>query len=188
MTEESVLSRVWALLIGYAFVFIMFIGKNTGVFTSIIRHEADPFLMMLFYLVGIFTIGFILLVWHTEERPKLNRMIGLFLSLFFGAFALMPVYEDHGQDILRKSPIAKIFVILSMVISIGLVIYGFGFGSFKVFSDSWLKDGFLHIMTVNFLILYVFSIVIAKNYTQKWQVTFVPILGFYYFIYREFNR
>jgi hypothetical protein len=188
MADESVLSRVWALLLGYALVFIMFIGSNTGVFTDLIMHRADPFLMALFYLVFIFSIAFIVLIWHTEEKPSLKRQLGLIGSLFFGAFAIMPVYEDHGQDVLRKSPYMRITVIALGIISLGLILFGFIFGDIALFLELWIEDGFLHIMTVDFITLYIFSIWIAKNYSKYWQVAFIPVVGFYIFLYIEFNQ
>lgn len=188
MADESVLSRVWALLLGYALVFIMFIGSNTGVFTDLILHRADPFLMMLFYLVFVFSISFLVLIWHTEENPPLKRKLGMGASLFFGAFALMPVFEDHGQDIVRKSPFMRLFVIANIVISTLLILWGFIFGSLGLYLDLFFEDGFLHIMSVDFLTLYIFSIWIAKNYSKYWYVAFIPVIGFYIFLYIEFNQ
>ncbi|MFP4286836.1 MAG: hypothetical protein ACLFRI_03980 [Candidatus Izemoplasmataceae bacterium] len=188
MADESVLSRVWALLLGYALVFIMFIGSNTGVFTDLLTHRADPFLMMLFYLVFIFTISFIILIWHTEENPNLKRKLGLGASLFFGAFALMPVFEEHGQDIVRKSPLMRAVIIINVIAATGLIIWGLFFGSFSHFLELWLEDSFLHIMTVDFITLYIFSIWVAKNYSKYWTVAFIPVIGFYLFLYIEFNQ
>ncbi len=158
------LKLTYALFLGYTVVHLVFFFRNDGALFETMKLESDLLVLSIFTLMGMIPLGyFIHLRSMYEIDVKGYILIGL--SFLFGAFALIPYYfYEHKPK--TNAKIDSRFLLLWIVISLFILTFGLFFGSIKTYSELFVKDSFIHIMTLDFcfLVLFTFSRLLKKIY------------------------
>ena len=82
----------YLILIGLSLYFGLTHGLNSPLFTEILKGTADPFGLMMFFLMGLYPFSFLVSNFILEREMTKSDWVLTFLSFGFGAFALFPSY------------------------------------------------------------------------------------------------
>jgi hypothetical protein len=170
---------LWLVLAAYTAIYLTTSQREMVYLEILFRFEADPLINMVFNLLGLFPL--ILFMYAlTYERPLHKKLyVGHFLGFATGAFGLLPAYfESHERVYLKPARWVKAVTLFSFVSTLILMIYGFALGSFSSYISAFQSDALIHIMTIDLLILYLFSIYLSyRSKHQLWYLVFIPIIG-----------
>ena len=189
--RKSIFFISWIAFIAYAVYFAP--NGNQGYLHQLMTmDDPDPFLLMVFSFLGIYPLVFsALLLGEDDSRlPLWPFVLGMFM---FGAFALMPYFflskgthkgKGRAPRWLLKGLYSRIFYMLLITGTVALFLYGMTQGNFKLYLEAFQISQFVHVMTIDFVVLTILSIYVmywkeCRNgrSNQKHWLGIVPILG-----------
>lgn len=174
----------WILFVLYTLYYVLMNEPNTTIFVDLLSFNANPFIFVVFNMLGIIPFLMILYVIVFEVKVNKFQKIGLGLSFMAGAFALYPTALFMGEPRKKKHRNwTKSASIITGVFILFLSLYGLLFGSLKNYAESFRNDAFVHIMTIDFFFLYIHSVMVAKKCSKKWYFALIPFIGFSYILY-----
>jgi hypothetical protein len=179
------LKLAWSVLLVYSVFHLLFSYQNAGVFENIIRMEGNLLILAVFNLMGLFPLAFLLYFLKYEKLPfSKNRIAGLILSFMTGAFALYPVCfnlssEKHRKNNKKLNTLLYYSTIIFGFSSLILLIMGIFFGNFNHYIEMFSNDSLIHIMTLDFILLYALSIYVLKVKHFNVYYAMIPVFGFY---------
>jgi hypothetical protein len=185
---------IWLLFMGYAFLFAppdspttlpLIINLSTGQWTGI-----NPLIIALFNLMGIWPLVYAAVMLFDGSTQKFKPGFFNAASFGVGAFAILPylALRQPSKTVAAK-PLLRILDArwLGIAIAIGatlLLIYGWTQGNWPDFGHSWQTQRFIHVMSLDFVMLSVLFPVVAKDDLSRrggqpwlWWITFVPLVG-----------
>ncbi|MYL49313.1 hypothetical protein GLV98_07440 [Halobacillus litoralis] len=189
--RQSIFFISWMAFILYA-VFLAPDGNQGYLHQLLTMDDPDPYLLMVFSFLGIYPLVFsALLLGEDDSRlPLWPFVLGMF---FLGAFALMPYFFLSKGEESRKPRVpvfilnrlhSRVFHLLLFMGTITLLIYGMTQGDFEFYVEAFLESQFVHIMSIDFVILTFLSTFVVYwkesrrgRYNQKHWLGMVPILG-----------
>lgn len=168
---------LWLSLVIYTLFYVLIIQSQSTILIDIINGVADPFAFNFFNLMGLVPLYFLVDYIFFQSHSKLG-ILPYLLGFVGGAFSILLGYK--GSQITKRS--MKKWVQLLMMILIlftGLTfLQGFIQGQPSLFFNQFFQDSLVGIMTVDFLVLYGWSIYRSKQLFPQWYVAFIPIIGF----------
>jgi hypothetical protein len=171
-------------LIAYALIHLI-TDFQTGTFLNdVFSNSADPTLLMVFNLLGLFPLAFIL---FGLKYLAMNRKQWVLLSLGFmlGGFILTIPFID-GK--LTSKPLSKrthVIALIGLILSVMTIGYGVILGQFSNYYEAFLTDSFVHIMTFDFIFLYGLSIYLSYKTFKKPYLSLLPVIGLYYLLFQD---
>lgn len=186
---------LWIALISYSFLLAPADGTNTlqliinlltGQFANI-----NPLVVSLFYLMGIWPCIFAAVMLF-EDSPKVKPDLFCAASFAVGSFALLPYLALRQPEPLSLPPSPPLRKLLdsrglAIILSIGtviLLIYGLTKGDWGAFGQQWRSERFLHVMGIDFVMLWPLFGVFAKDDAKRRDapanligVCGIPLLG-----------
>jgi hypothetical protein len=174
----TLLSRVmWLLLVIYTLFYVVFFGFQSALIPQLFNGQADIFSSSFFNLMGVVPIVF--LMYATLNQRK-NRWSWLpYAGGFFGG-AYSVLLGRLSWIAIRKPlhMIQKIILLISIFACMWLYGYAWFFGNPITYFSLFFSDALVGIMTVDFLILWIWSILLAKHHYRQWFWAFIPMIGF----------
>jgi hypothetical protein len=187
---------VWALFSGYAFFLAppdspttlqLIIDLSTGKWTGI-----NPTIIALFNLMGIWPAIYAAVMLFDGVPQKFKP--GWFCAASFGvgAFAILPYLALRQPNPTINPPRSKLLSLVgsrwfALLLAIGagtLLIYGLTQGNWTDFGQQWQTKRFIHVMSLDFLMLSALFPVLAKDDLARrsgaswlWAICFVPLVG-----------
>ena len=119
----------------------------------------------------------------TRPVPLILGVVG---SMFLGAFWLLPLLMVASDEREALTPLGRFLRHPWLMVGVAAVgssmfLVAFTLGRPPAFLDAWMTDGFVHIMTADFVILWITSILLARQNTilngPPWWAALVPIVG-----------
>ncbi len=185
---------IWLLFTGYAFLFAppdspatlqLIINLSTGQWTGI-----NPLIIALFNLMGIWPLVYAAVMLFDGSVQKFKPGFFNAASFGVGAFAILPylALRQPSKTVTAK-PLLRILDArwLGIAIAIGatiLLTYGFTQGNWPDFVHSWQTQRFIHVMSLDFVMLSALFPVLAKDDLSRrggqpwlWWITLVPFVG-----------
>jgi hypothetical protein len=185
---------IWLIFTGYAFLLAppdspatlqLIINLSTGQWTGI-----NPLIIALFNLMGIWPVVYAAVMLFDGSTQKFKPGFFNLASFAVGAFAVLPylALRQPSQNVVAK-PLLKILDarLLAIALGIGAIIllaYGFTQGNWSDFGYSWQTQRFIHVMSLDFVMLSALFPVLAKDDLTRragqpwlWWITFVPLVG-----------
>lgn len=143
---------LYIIFVSYSLISMFFNRQVTLDFLALFQLQGDALLVMTFNMLGVFPLYY-LLVASTYERQKWYVYVLFGFSFMFGAFATIPglLLLKGKQKPLSKTQ-ERFFILLPLTLLI-MSIVGILFGNISDYSQLFLNDQFVHIMTIDFLIL-----------------------------------
>ncbi|MDY0210275.1 MAG: hypothetical protein RBQ91_02570 [Acholeplasma sp.] len=157
------LKVLYGCFILYTMVHLVFFFGNENQIVESITLKADPIVLALFSLMGLFPLWFFVSLSRQYQLAKKDYLY-LVTSFFIGAYALTPFFfHSHVEKPYKKSfkTIDGLFLMVFLII----LAYGFIFGDVQTYFQWFQSDSFIHIMTLDFLLLLVLSIHKLKQTT-----------------------
>lgn len=181
---KKILAIAHALLIIYAIFHLIIQFQITDTFGELLILEADPYLIAVFNLLGLFPLAFLLFGFRYLNMTK-STWVSLSMGFMLGGFALTVPFIN--QDLNKKKVSHKIHMValiglIGAVITIG---YGLILGNISDYIDAFRTDSFIHIMTLDFLFLYLLSILLSFKVYRQPYYALIPVIGFFYLIFQD---
>jgi hypothetical protein len=146
----------------------------------------EPLVVALFQLMGIWPFAMGALLAPRLRRRPIPLWPFAVASMALGAFALLPGIALGGTPVDRAERArwqvwlgSRVLVGLLALPAAALVLWGVFAGSPAAFLDIWRTEQFVHVMALDFLVLWLASVVFAwaEDPDGPWWVAGVPLFG-----------
>jgi hypothetical protein len=187
---------VWALFTGYAFFLAppdspntlqLIIDLSTGKWTGI-----NPAIVSLFNLMGVWPMIYAAVMLFDGKPQKFKP--GLFCAASFGvgAFAILPylaLRKSNPTELPTSTKLLRIMnsrwlALLLAIVAGALLFYGLTQGDWANFVQQWQTQRFIHVMSLDFVMLSAIFPVLAKDDLARrggdnwlWGICFIPMIG-----------
>jgi hypothetical protein len=186
---------IWVAFVAYAFLLApadspttwqLIVNLSTGQWTGI-----NPIVIALFNLMGIWPMAYgAVMLFEQSEKFRPGWFCGA--SFGVGAFAILPylaLRKPRTESALPTKPLLKMLdsrwlAIALIVGSLFLLTYGITQGDWGAFVQQWRSERFIHVMSLDFIMLWLLFAVLAKDDAQRrgangnlLAVCLVPLLG-----------
>ena len=168
---------LWLILVIYTIIYGFSFGFNSELLPELLQGQADGFSTFFFNWMGLVPIYFLLDAALDKDRPLVSWIL-LGLSFALGAYATLWGYQHLSGKRLKLTIIKKTILMLLLIGSGWLWIDAMIQTNPSVYFSQFFQDALVGIMTVDFFILYVWSLVLAKSLYQTWWLAFIPMIGF----------
>ncbi len=141
----------------------------------------EPSVVATFQLLGVWPLamGALLAPWLARRPVPLWPFV--VLSMGFGAFALVPGLvlggREPGPDGAVRWLRHPVFVGGLALGAILLIGWGVLAGDPGAYAEAFATSSLVHVMTLDFVLLWVTSVVVARAQGGPWGLTVVPLLG-----------
>jgi hypothetical protein len=193
---------IWLLFTGYAFLLAppdspetwqLIINLSTGQWTGI-----NPLTIALFNLMGLWPMIYAAVMLFDGSDQKFKPGFFNAASFAVGAFAILPylgLRQPSENVTVMATPLLKFLDNRWLVVAIGLgaiglLSYGFTQGNWPDFVHSWLTQRFIHVMSLDFLMLSSLFPILAKEDLSRrggepwlWWLSFLPLVGAIVYLY-----
>lgn len=167
----------WLLLVSYTLIHLGFYGSFVIDPIGLLTFDGEPLLVALFYLMALFPL-FFLMVSLSGPKPYQTQTILLHaLGFMVGAFALLPIVSFEKKPFPTLARRIRLVLTGCALAAFALLTYGIVMGSLSMCSEMFYSDSLIHIMTIDFFILYAMSVVVAKKRFKRWPIAFIPVVG-----------
>ena len=130
----------------------------------------NPLIITIFYLMGIFPIVYAALILF-DRNQQISPTTFVICSFGVGAFALLPYLVLRQRDRswnghktwLQKILDSRLTAIITSVAVIVLITWGITQGDWSDFAAQWQTSQFIHVMSLDFLILCCLFIAILED-------------------------
>lgn len=176
--QQRILMGLWIVLILLTVVTV-FIGSFS--FERIIQtllFEEDPALSIMFLFMGIFPFVFLYSAWLFQVPLSPSDWLNMWLGFIVGSFAVVPVLT-RMQQFQRRSFAYDRTMWTALILFTGLLtLSGLIKGNPFYIIDLLFVDSFVTIMTFDYLVFYIASIVLAfrTSYRPWWSL--IPLVGY----------
>ncbi len=175
---------IWLGLILYS-VFLAPDGNGSYLSDLLTMNDPDAGLLAMFSLLGVFPAVFAILLLRNDSGsvPAWPFVVGSFV---LGAFSLLPYFilnknkerSNRTPNKVRGFLQSRGLSIVLIGLAFGLMVYGLFFGEATIYQKAFLESNFVHVMTIDFLILTGLSIVALRDRdgVAGW-IGLLPIIG-----------
>ncbi|WP_458461079.1 hypothetical protein [Paenibacillus sp.] len=201
-----ILGLTWVLFIAYALLLAP--GQSPGsdpIFKDLITLQSkEPWLLTVFSWLGIFPAVYACMLLRSSAKERSGRLPAwpfVLLSFGLGAFVLLPYYawsssgnRSSGYASLhfgrqRESGIGRVAAhklthVVLLLLTLGAAFYAVTQGHPDVFMESFKQSSFVHIMTIDFVLLTLLSMLAiyrdakASRRSPVWAAAgIIPIVG-----------
>lgn len=201
-----ILGLVWIAFIAYALLLAP--GQSPGsdpIFKELITMQSkEPWLLTVFSWLGIFPAVYACMLLRTSVKERGGRVPAwpfVILSFGLGAFALLPYYawlssanRASGYTTLhfgrqRESGIGRVAAhklthVVLLLLTLGAAFYAVTQGHPDVYMGAFNQSAFVHIMTIDFVLLTLLSMIAIYRDTEvsrrspAWAMAgIIPIVG-----------
>lgn len=186
---------LFIIWIGFILYAVLLAPDGNGSYLSdlITMNDPDAGLLAMFSLLGVFPVVFAILLLRDDSGsvPAWPFVLG---SFALGAFSLLPYFivnkkthrPNRTPNKLKRLLESKILLSILILLAIGLMVYGIVAGEATLYQKAFLESNFVHVMTIDFLVLTGLSIFAlrSRDGIAGW-IGFFPIIGPLYFIYTK---
>jgi hypothetical protein len=168
---------LWIGLVVYTVGYAIIFGFQGDLFSAILNGTADPFASNFFNLMGLVP-GFFLMDYVLTQSNKKSAIIPFLAGFFGGAYAILLGYRQPRSSRVTHPWWAKFILILLMLATASVMAAGFFQGNPISYVSLFFSDALVGIMTIDFFVLYIWSVVRAYQRSRRWYWSLFPIIGF----------
>jgi hypothetical protein len=168
---------LWLVLVIYTFIYGFSFGFSSELLPQLLQGQADGFSTFFFNWMGLVPIYFLLDASLDENRPLVS-WIPLGLGFGLGAYSALWGYHRLTGKRLTSTFIKKMILLLLLIASGWLWIDAMINTNPSNYFSQFFQDAMVGIMTVDFFILYLWTLVLAKSRYQAWWLALIPMIGF----------
>ncbi len=149
----------------------------TGDLGRLIEALSEPSVLMVFSFLGLYPLAYTLYVLRSPSIRHLRVKLALVLSFFLGAFALEWVMLKPLDETLSKPSFhRRIAAWTGLVLTLILFVYGVFFGQFEAYLEAFQTVAFVHIMTLDFVVLTLWTWTLKE---PKGLMKWIPLVGLF---------
>jgi hypothetical protein len=168
---------LWILLVSYTLIYGFSFGFNSELLPQLFQGQADGFSTIFFNWMGLVPFYFLIDASLDQDRPLVS-WIPLGLGFALGAYSALWGYRNLTGKRLLLTLFKRIILSILLIGSGWLWIDAIINTNPSIYFSHFFHDAMVGIMTVDFLILYGWSLVLAKSRYQAWWLSLIPMIGF----------
>jgi len=172
---RKIAQGLYIFLALYGLIYTIFFSVPTTFLAQVLAGEAEPLAGMIFNFLGLIPLAFLLYFLRYYQLRWFHYLI-LLSSFVFGGFASGLIFFFYPKEKEVEKPM-RLAAILGLVLSLITLATGL-LGSWDDFITLFMEDSFVHIMTIDFIVLFGFYLTLPKLKKSWWQATF--IIGMFY--------
>jgi hypothetical protein len=168
---------LWLLLVIYTGIYLVLFTSNSELLSLLLQGQADGFSASFFNLMGLVPLVFLFdysMYFHAKKKEIIPFLFG-FLG---GAYAILLGYKNQWLHRRHRSSIYQVLLGLFILVTTWVIISGILQITNSPYFTMFFSDSLVGIMTVDFLVLYIFSVYRAKQLSRAWYWSLLPIIGF----------
>jgi hypothetical protein len=203
MQNKIFFGLIWLGFILYAFIFAppdqpdtltLIQNLSTGNWTGI-----NPLIIALFNIMGIWPLIYSCVLFIDGHGQKIPAWLFATLSFGVGAFAILPylaLRQPNPQFLGKKSLLIKLLDsrITGLLLTSGTIIlvsYGLIQGNWEDFIQQWQTSRFIHVMSLDFLLLSVlFPVLLTDDRARRGMkksaiiesISLIPLFGALFYL------
>ncbi|MEO0602662.1 MAG: hypothetical protein AAF211_14565 [Myxococcota bacterium] len=183
--SRALLLALWAGVLGYAALFAppSRPDQTEWVLRLLTGDWAgeEPWVVVIFNLLGVWPLTMAALLAPSLRRRPVPLWPFVAGSMFLGAFALVPGLALGGES----PPMAPWQRALRSpwfrgglaAVALALLAWAVGAGDPSAYAQAFATDQFVHVMSLDFGLLYVTSVLVARSQGGSWGWSLVPLFG-----------
>ena len=176
---------LYVLVLLYICMILLFGNLKFIIFDDFLHTIFNPHIFFIFNVLGMYPLIFLLAikVYLIDIKDQAYKL--LHLSYLFGGFIIYPILLTTSltsKGKIRETKYINIIFIVLSAYTLFLLFYVELFGDFSYFLYMFKNDIFIHIMTIDFIITYIFSIYLSYKKEKNWYLSFIPVLGFLFLL------
>lgn len=168
---------LWLVLVIYTVVYGFSFGLNSELLPQLLQGEADGFSTFFFNWMGLVPIYFLIDASLDQDRPLVS-WVPLGLGFALGAYSSLWGYQRLTGKRLKATLLKKIILSLLLIASGWFILDAILFTNPSLYFSQFFQDAMVGIMTIDFFILYLWSMALAKSRYQAWWLALIPMIGF----------
>lgn len=153
-------------LISFAFPLHAEVDLNSMIF-----FRGDTLVSIVFSMLGVFPMLYLIILFSFKKQ-RLHVYILFFLGFMLGGFVLLPALMTLNPIYKKDNRPLKLLSILLPIVLILMLLIGIVLGSSQVYLHAFLTNRFVHIMTIDLIVLILTPYVLGMsglpfiNYTK----------------------
>lgn len=173
--------RLWVVLVVYTVTYGILFDFQSDLLPFLLSGNAPMFATQFFNLMGLVPIYFILDYVRFRQK-SFKKSLPFFLGFLGGAYAILIGY--WGEKDLPVTTNQKPrwwyqgMIVVLLLVTLLTMMNGILSNTGGDYFQEFFSDSLVGIMTVDFLVLYGWSIVRSKQISTYWWLSFLPMLGF----------
>lgn len=201
-----ILGLSWLVFIAYAWLLAPGLPLGSDpIFKELITLQSkEPWLLTVFSWLGIFPAVFACLLLRTSAKSRRDRISVwpfVLLSFGLGAFALLPYFAwssathrasgfgglsfgSHRESRIGRVAAHKLTHVVLLLLTLGTAFYAVTQGHPDVYMEAFRTSFFVHIMTIDFMVLTLLSVIAlygdasGSRRSRVWAVAgVIPLVG-----------
>jgi hypothetical protein len=170
---------LWRFLVLYTILYGILFGFQSSLLPELLRGEASPFATQFFNLMGLVP-GYFLLDYLSHGQWSWRKFFPFLFGFIGGAYAILLGYRQPMRPAgpVRQRPIRIILILVMIFLTLWLMIIGIASNTMMDYLGLFFADSLVGIMTMDFFVLYVWTIIRSTQISSRWWLSFLPIIGF----------
>ncbi len=168
---------IWSLLVIYTLIHLIWFYSMSVNLRTLLTFQGEPLAVGVFNLMGLFPVVFVTFLFCEPHKPSRPRIVSHLLGFMVGAFALLPVVSFEKQRPRHPGSLFRVLLLTLASVALALLIWMFVQGSISSYLNLFQSDSFIHIMTIDWIILYIMSVIVSKKRFKTWPLALIPVAG-----------
>lgn len=182
--KRMILLIVW---LGFIFYSMYLAPDGNGGYLSdlMTMNDPDPGLLAMFSLLGVWPAVFAILLLRSD-RGSVSAWPFVLGSFALGAFSLLPYFIlNRKVERANRIPVklqrflsSNVLALILILLTVFLMVYGVLSREPGVYETAFLESNFVHVMTIDFVVLTSLSILALRDRDQVTGLAgVIPIIG-----------
>ena len=168
---------LWMGLVIYTLIYVLFIQSDSPLLFEILNGAADPFASQFFNLMGLVPFYFLLDYLFFQAHSRWGIVTFLF-GFIGGAFSILIGYKKHRSIEVSIPKWVQALLMILIILTSVIITQAFWQGNPNQYFQLFMQDSLVGIMTIDFLVLYLWSLYRSKQLFRYWYLSFIPMVGF----------
>jgi hypothetical protein len=168
---------LWIVFVSYSTIYVFTFGLSSELLPNLLLGQADAFSTLFFNWMGLVPFYFLVDASLDKQRPWISWLPLLF-GFFLGAYSTLWGYQHLTGNRNKLTMIKKILLLILLITSSWMLINAVFITNSTTYFSLFFQDALVGVMTIDFLILYIWSILLASSRYRLWWLSFLPMVGF----------
>jgi hypothetical protein len=168
---------LWIFFVLYSLIYIFTFGFNSDLFSNLLTGQADGFSTLFFNWMGLVPLYFLMDASLDKNRPWVS-WIPLLFGFLLGAYSTLWGYQNLTGNRNKLTILKRILLSILLITSGWMLVNAVILIHSTTYFSLFFVDALVGIMTIDFLVLFIWSIVLSKSRYRFWWLSFLPMVGF----------
>jgi hypothetical protein len=168
---------LWIFFVTYSIIYGFTFGLDGDLLSNLLTGQADGFSTLFFNWMGLVPLYFLMDASLDKNRPWVS-WIPLVLGFLLGAYSTLWGYQNLTGNRNKLTMVKTILLYILLVTSAWMLVNAVILIQSTNYFSLIFQDALVGIMTIDFLVLFIWSIALSKSRYRLWWLSFLPMVGF----------